>query len=226
MQFNFDELSATFSQFRNAERVWAEGTRCVPRLPRSRDVAVHLQMYEWAGECLREQSVRSVVDYGCGAGYGAEVLHQLIPDLIYVGADSDKLCVTYANDTYGQHGSFYCVDLFEYTAEPPMAGVCIDTLHLLNAPLWETLPRLLEHSPLLYFSVPYDARIGRHQRLTRETFTGLETEFRLRCVLMTERGRLTQSPAEASWIVGEIYDPGEYHNSHPRKPGVATALSG
>jgi len=76
--------------------------RIIPGDPGAWDLvdASHVTRYEWAAGPIRDVAFRSIVDAGCGTGYGVARLARLFPSKSFVGADYSEAGVALARDTY------------------------------------------------------------------------------------------------------------------------------
>ena len=68
----------------------------------------HKKRYEIGGEIIRAGD--TVVDFGCGSGYGAEIIARKGGKKI-IGFDYDAPTVEYARATYGKLADFYVADI-------------------------------------------------------------------------------------------------------------------
>lgn len=63
--------------------------------------AQHLIRYYWASACIADwPSVRSVLDLGCGAGYGSHIVAINHPAVRVIGVDYDPRAIAFAKSTY------------------------------------------------------------------------------------------------------------------------------
>jgi len=102
----------------------------------------HLARYTWAGMVLRNMPPGRVLDAGCGAGYGANMLARALPRHQIVGGDNSDEALSFARTRFGDapNLAFESIDLAGWNnlkTWQPLGGfdyiVCFDTLeHLLH----------------------------------------------------------------------------------------------
>lgn len=125
----------------------------------------HRARYRWAATQIPSGS--SVLDYGCGTGYGTGILcdggHRgcgYDVDEAAVAIARERHCVQAATSYSGRFGAVVCFEVIEHLADDPMT----------------TLLRLRKIAPLVIASVPYLERPGNpHHRwfgLSESTFPG------------------------------------------------------
>lgn len=66
----------------------------------------HWIHYEWAKRCLADWPIRTVLDLGCGAGYGAHSIAVAYPDMTVVGVDYDSNAIDKTNQFAASNLSF------------------------------------------------------------------------------------------------------------------------
>lgn len=126
--------------------------------------AHHLVRYHWARRVLADRpEVRTILDLGCGAGYGSSLLARARPEAQILACDYDDAAVASARATYG-HGSppieFRHGDVLRWEAtigrEAFDAIVCFDVIeHVDHRELMmEEIVRHLSPSGALLLSTP------------------------------------------------------------------------
>jgi hypothetical protein len=138
------------------------------------DGVCHRARYLWARDLL---DPCSVVDYGCGTGYGTALLGQKHDA---IGYEPDTAAAEWGSANWGAH-------IVTERPERAAAVVCFEVLEHLDAPPRETLRDLLELAPVVIGSVPFrepcmenPARNNPHHRwfmLDETNFSGFACEF-------------------------------------------------
>ena len=93
----------------------------------------------------RLRSGERVLDLGCGPGH----IRDLMPDVDYVGFDTEQRYIAYAQKRYAGRGVFYCEVFTQHhadTLEPFDAILLLGVLHHLDDPTCLELMRLLGRS--------------------------------------------------------------------------------
>lgn len=97
------------------DRLQDQDIRVIPDDPGAWDFvdAAHVTRYEWAAGSLGEEVIGSVVDAGCGTGYGVACLARLFPSKRFVGADYSEAGVALARRTHASlpNARFVVLDL-------------------------------------------------------------------------------------------------------------------
>ncbi len=86
----------------NEHFVPLKGLRLEPYIAdRNKTALHHLTRYYWAIDVLKQEAgVRSVLDIGCGAGYGSFILASALPHVRILGADYDQASIRKAARQY------------------------------------------------------------------------------------------------------------------------------
>lgn len=129
----------------------------------------HVNRYVWARNYTRN---RTVVDYGCGIGYGSWIMAMDAASVI--GIDQDQLAIQYASKRYTSTGAdFLCADIMLCNQDSAVA-VAFEVLEHLEQPQ-EFLQKL--DATTLLASVPNEhvfpynkLLIGHHRHYTPEQF--------------------------------------------------------
>jgi SAM-dependent methyltransferase len=157
------------------EAVWNGNERIVPGYWRSEFAWVsHSARYRWARGYIPSVVAGSVVDWGCGVGYGAEILN--CPT--YVGVDRSMTAIAYARTYYSQYGAFVLGDVSDPSITGSI-GVCFECVEHLDDDPVRTVDRLLQVTPTLIFSVPFEEKPGnvhhRHFGVNESWFMALSS---------------------------------------------------
>jgi SAM-dependent methyltransferase len=152
--------------------LWNRGERIVPGYTNCQgDEPMHRARYHFAKQyCHRFED--TIVDWGCGVGYGSEILRAAH----YTGIDCSAEAIAYARNQYAAYGDFM-VSHIETSEARGTFGIAFEVLEHLQAPPQDSLNLLLERTPRLLISVPYREAPGRnpwhcHAELSEETFAG------------------------------------------------------
>jgi SAM-dependent methyltransferase len=140
----------------------------------------HVARYEWAAKQIGGR--QTVIDVGCGIGYGAKILAE--SGAIVVALDAFGPAIAYAREHYSHPGILHrCekVQEMHLDGERYDAAVCFEMLeHVPDFDALATLIKLRRVATTLYASVPNDDEIpfGRgfpfhHRHYTRQQFEAL-----------------------------------------------------
>lgn len=130
----------------------------------------HTARYEWAARFLKPGS--RVADFGCGIGYGANILANAGHSV--VGIERDDETRTYARDHYGHERIHYRAGLSAHDG-PFDAAVCFEAIEHIEDPL-PVLKALAKVAPVLIASVPNESEFP--FRSAQNNFQGYAFHYR------------------------------------------------
>jgi 2-polyprenyl-3-methyl-5-hydroxy-6-metoxy-1,4-benzoquinol methylase len=171
------------------------GERVVPEImnPRNGLLMEHIARYEFAAGLTRGR----VLDLGCGAGYGTEIILDLAdPDTVseVVGIDISDESILYARDMYGYRKAHFDVADIRHPALPERYGlfdtiICFETIEHLeeDEAVVQNIARMLKPDGLLIISTPFGRGKGEpcaapfhvHQYKESEFIELLTPDFRV-----------------------------------------------
>lgn len=115
----------------------------------------HRKRYEWAAKILKSAGVKTVLDAGCGNGYGSFILADQ-GGLDVRAVDISKEAIEFAKFFYQREGGenidFEVCDLEELDPGKPDAIVCFEALEHIDAP--KLVATFQKAAPILLCSVP------------------------------------------------------------------------
>lgn len=112
--------------------------------------ADHVERYKWAARFIERAGFSTVLDIGCGVGYGSWLMAQ--PGVSVTGIDVDPVAIAYARDHWGHPAVRYMVkDAAEFGAATPGVAVAFEVLE--HSPAVLSLIRRL-NARVLLGSVP------------------------------------------------------------------------
>jgi len=145
-----------------------------PTHPGSADEMCHAERYTFASLFVRPGSI--VVDYGCGTGYGSQIV-RYEPNITYLGIEADAAVVEHARTKYGADRTRFVVgDVTRKAPGPHNVGLAFELIeHLKPVPSITVQCLAQRASEVFVFSVPYNERPGnnkhhQHFELTEASF--------------------------------------------------------
>lgn len=105
---------------------------------RSRIYSWHLRLVlDEVDRLVASTNPKTVLDAGCGEGFGVDSLRRRLPDAKITGVDQNENAVAYARERFGQHGTFRTGSLYKlpFSDRSFDTVLCIEVLEHLDEPL-------------------------------------------------------------------------------------------